>query len=334
MLTAAAPDVLTTSPISLMRAATVVAPGRVEVQEIAVPEPAPSQVRVRVQGCGVCASNLPAWEGRPWFSYPLAPGEMGHEGFGIIEALGSEVTGLSVGQRVGFLSNRSYAEYDVPEASAVTPLPGSKDAEPFPAEPLGCAMNIFSRSGIQQGHTVAIVGIGFLGALLTQLAVAAGAKVIAVARRPYSLEIARGFGAHECLVMDDHNAIISAVSRLTGGRFCEVVIEATGKQWPLDLAGELTGERGRLVVAGYHQDGTRQVNMQLWNWRGFDVINAHERDPAAYLAGMNAAATAVATGQLRPQSLYTHTFPLEKLGDALQITAERPEGFIKAIVTL
>ena len=65
---------------------------------------------------------------------------------------------------------------------------------------------------------------------------------------------------------------------LTGGRFCDVVIEAVGKQWPLDLAAELAGERGRLIIAGYHQDGLRQVNMQLWNWRGLDVINAHQRD--------------------------------------------------------
>ena len=79
------------------------------------------------------------------------------------------------------------------------------------------------------------------------------------------------------------------MKELTDGRWCERVIEAVGLQWPLDLAGELTGERGRLVIAGYHQDGPRQVNMQLWNWRGIDVINAHERDPQRYVDGMRAA---------------------------------------------
>ena len=80
--------------------------------------------------------------------------------------------------------------------------------------------------------------------------------------------------------MHDHWQIIERVRELTGGTFCDRVIEAVGKQWPLDLAAELTREGGRLVIAGYHQDGPRQVNMQLWNWRGFDVVNAHERDPA------------------------------------------------------
>jgi len=67
------------------------------------------------------------------------------------------------------------------------------------------------------------------------------------------------------------------------------VIEAVGKQWPLVLAAELVRERGRLVIAGYHQDGPRQVKMQLWNWKGLDVINAHQRDLHQYVSGIGAA---------------------------------------------
>ena len=146
-------------------------------------------------------------------------------------------------------------------------------------------MNILRRSGIEAGQTVAIVGIGFLGAILTRLAAQAGARVIAVSRRPFSLDVARDMGAAETIPMDDHHGIIARVKELTDGIFCDRVIEAVGKQWPLDLAAELTRERGRLIVAGYHQDGPRQVNMWLWNWRGLDVINAHERDPEVYVAG-------------------------------------------------
>jgi threonine dehydrogenase-like Zn-dependent dehydrogenase len=112
------------------------------------------------------------------------------------------------------------------------------------------------------------------------------------------------------------------------------VIEAVGKQWPLDLAGELCAEGGRLVIAGYHQDGPRQVNMQLWNWRGLDVVNAHERDPARYVSGVRRAVEAVASGRLDPSVLYTHRYPLERLGEALDATRDRPDGFLKALVTL
>jgi len=141
-------------------------------------------------------------------------------------------------------------------------------------------------------------------------------------------------GAAETIPMDDHWRIIKRVKELTGGVFCDVTVEAVGKQWPLDLAAELTRERGRLVVAGYHQDGRRQVNMQLWNWRGLDVINAHERDPQVYVDGIRGAANAVVEGVLDPEPLYTHVFPLERLGEALDATGSRPDGFMKALIVL
>ena len=141
-------------------------------------------------------------------------------------------------------------------------------------------------------------------------------------------------GAAETISLGDNRAITEQVRGLTGGKFCEVVVEATGKQEPLDLAGELAAERGRLVIAGYDQDGLRQVNLQLWNWRGLDVINAHERDPAIYRQGMQLAVDAVARGLLTPALLYTHTFPLSDLGTALRYTAERPDGFMKALIAL
>jgi D-arabinose 1-dehydrogenase-like Zn-dependent alcohol dehydrogenase len=100
---------------------------------------------------------------------------------------------------VAALSYKSYAQYDIAEADAVVRLPESLAGRPFPGEPLGCAMNIFRRSDIQPGQTVAIVGIGFLGAILTRLATDAGARVIAISRRPFSLNVARQFGAVETI---------------------------------------------------------------------------------------------------------------------------------------
>jgi threonine dehydrogenase-like Zn-dependent dehydrogenase len=179
---------------------------------------------------------------------------------------------------------------------------------------------------------VAIVGIGFLGAILVKLASHAGARVIAISRRQESLDLARAMGAAEAIPMHDHWQIIESVRELTDGTFCDRVIEAVGKQWPLDLAAELTREGGRLVIAGYHQDGPRQVNMQLWNWRGFDVANAHERDPAVSVQGMREAVAAIENGVIDPKMLITHRYPLERLGEALDATRDRPGNFVKAVV--
>jgi threonine dehydrogenase-like Zn-dependent dehydrogenase len=315
-----------------MRAAVLEGPGRMQVRQVARPVPGPGQVRVRLEGCGVCASNLTPWAGPEWMQFPTEPGAMGHEGWGVVDAVGEGVTGLAVGDRVAALSYNSYADFDLAEADAVVRLPDALAGQPFPGEPLGCAMNIFRRSEIEAGQTVAILGIGFLGAILTRLATDAGARVIAISRRPFSLDVAREMGAAEVIPMEDHYGIIERVKQLTGGVFCDRVIEAVGKQWPLDLAAELTRERGRLIIAGYHQDGPRQVNMQLWNWRGLDVINAHERDPKIYMQGIREAVKAVASGRLDPSPLYTHTYPLSRLGEALDATRDRPDGFLKALV--
>jgi len=329
-VTAAPPRITRTAT---MRAAILAAPQCAMLEEVEISSPGPGEVRVRLDGCGVCASSLPMWEGREWFQYPQSAGTPGHEGWGVIDALGDGVTGLMVGQRVAALSYRAFAEHDVARAEAVVPLPSALRDREVPGEPLGCAMNIFRRSAIEPGHTVAIVGIGFLGALLTQLASNAGARVIAVTRRPFALDVARQFGAAETIVMDDHQRIIDQVMSLTGGEGCDRVIEAVGLQWPLDLAGELTRERGRLVVAGFHQDGPRSVNMFLWNWRGLDVINAHERDPLVYVQGMREAVDAMADGVLDPTPLFTHRYPLDELGAAMEATRQRPDGFMKALVT-
>ncbi|HYD75024.1 MDR/zinc-dependent alcohol dehydrogenase-like family protein [Ramlibacter sp.] len=316
-----------------MQAAVITGPQQALLEDAPRPEPGPGQVVLRLEGSGVCASSVPVWEGRSWFEYPQAPGAPGHEGWGRVAAVGPGVQGLAPGDRVAALSYRAHAEYDLAQADAVVPLPAALDGQPVPGEPLGCAVNIFRRSDIQAGQTVAIVGIGFLGCLLTQLAVHAGARVIAVSRRAFSLDFARQCGAQHLVTMDDHARVIEQVRALTDGRWCERVIEATGLEWPLQLASELTAERGRLVIAGYHQDGLRQVNVQLWNWRGLDVINAHERDPRAYVDGIRAAIGLMAQGVLDPQPLYTHRLPLDRLGEALELTRTRPDGFMKALVT-
>jgi threonine dehydrogenase-like Zn-dependent dehydrogenase len=317
-----------------MHAATIVQPGQIEIRDVAKPTPGDGEVRVRIEGCGVCASNIPPWEGREWFKYPMEPGQLGHEAWGVIDEVGSGVSSFKPGTRVAFLANHSYAEFDIAPVSNVVKIPASLDGHPFPGEPLGCAINIFRRSQVKKGDTVAIVGLGFLGSLLIQLCKNAGAKAIAIGRKPESLALAKQTGASATVLLEEHWRVIDRVRELTEGRMCDVVIEAVGKQAPLDLASELTKEMGRLVIAGYHQDGLRSVNMQLWNWRGLEVTNAHERVPEVYTRGMAEAMKLVADGRLDPAPLYTNSFGLGELATALDLTRDRPAEFMKALILM
>ncbi len=327
------PGLLKPKP-SLMKAAVITSPRNIEFQNVPVPVPGNRQVLIRIEGCGICGSDLPVWQGREWFTYPYGTGAPGHEGFGIVEEVGAKVTSVSVGQRVAMLSYHSYAEYDIAEADEIVKLPGQFAGLPFPGEPLGCSINIFKRSQITKNDTVAIVGAGFIGNLLIQLCKSAGAKVIAVSRRESSLKMAFECGADHIVKMDDHYQVIQKVNELTQNKGCSCVIEATGKQWPLDLAGEFVGVRGRLIIAGFHQDGMRQVNIQNWNWKGIDVINAHERDPRVYISGMQLAVEAVANGILNPGLLYTHHYEFGQLNQAFEDMSAGKDGYIKGIIKM
>jgi threonine dehydrogenase-like Zn-dependent dehydrogenase len=276
---------------------------------VAVPDARDGEVLVRVEGCGVCASSMPVWHGRPWFDYPLAPGAPGHEAWG---------REIESGRRLALLSHQGYAEVVAVDRTLTVPLPPELDDLPFPGEALGCAMNVFARSEVRAGDTVAVVGAGFLGLLLVQLCAGAGARTLVFSRRRTGLELARHLGADTPVDLPEEQ--------------CDVAIETGGQQETLDLASRLPRIRGRLVLAGFHQDGPRTVDLQSWNWRGLDVINAHEREPAFYRDGVRAAVRAVADGQLDPAPLYTHVLPLAEIGKAFRLATERPEGFVKALV--
>lgn len=314
-----------------MRSAILIKPRQFRIESQDLPEPGAGEVRIRVRGCGVCGSDMGPWKGLPGLDYPLNPGAPGHEVFGTVESVGPGVEGLAAGQAVTALTYRAYSEYDLAQAGSVVVLPDALAGRPVLGEPVACAVNVMKRSGVREGDTVVLLGTGFLGTLLLQLLKThRPARVFAVSRRRMDAELAERLGVTEVLTYGDD--VGGRVWAATGGRMADVVIEATGKQEPLDLATHLTRVRGRLIVAGYHQDGPRTVNMQLWNWHGIDVINAHERDPEVYTSGMQEGVRLLAAGELDLGPLITHTFPLADINEAFRMTEERPDGFLKSVV--
>src|SRR5579875_1670792 len=124
------------------RSARLLAPRRSAIVELPRRQPGPGEVRISLEGCGICGSDLPVWEGRPWFDYPRPPGSPGLETWGVIDAVGPGVAGLASGRRVAALSYRGYADYDLAGAERVVALPEALGDQPFPGEALGCACNV------------------------------------------------------------------------------------------------------------------------------------------------------------------------------------------------
>jgi len=315
-----------------MLAACLTEPQKFSLQDVLVPTPKKDEVLFKVEVCGLCASNLGPWKGAPRFRYPFEPGAPGHEATGIVEAVGDEVETVRPGDRIAALSLHGFAEYDLARADSVVVLPVELRDLNFLGEPLGCAVNVWRRAEVAPDAVVAFVGTGFFANIIIQLVARRCGKTIAFNRRPDALASAVANGAMAAFPTLDPTEGLRALRDFSGGELCDVVFEITGTQAGLDLATELTKERGRLVIAGYHQDGNRTVNLQLWNWRGIDVINAHERDRSVKVQGVQEAVRKLLAGELRVDSLITHRLPLSEINAAFELADARPPGFTKAII--
>src|SRR5712672_3641272 len=194
---------------STYKAVEVSAPNILKVVERPIPEPAPGQVRIRVEACGICHTDAATVTGTyPGLKLPRVPG---HEVVGRIEALGTGVSKWKIGQRVGIgffggedgtcepcrrgdivnclnavipgvTIDGGYAEVMIAEARALALIPD--DLSSTDAAPLVCAgittFNSLRNAGLRAGNTVAIQGIGGLGHLGVQFANRMGFRVVAI----------------------------------------------------------------------------------------------------------------------------------------------------------
>jgi D-arabinose 1-dehydrogenase-like Zn-dependent alcohol dehydrogenase len=230
-----------------MKAAQIGKPGGdFELVEREIPEPGPGQVRVKVEACGICHSDVFVKEGHwPGLKYPRVPG---HEIAGRIDAIGDGVTEWKKGQRVGvgwhgghdfvcehcrrgdfamcvnrkvtgFDFDGGYAEYLIAPAAALAAIPDELPAEE--AGPFMCAgvtvYNALRNSGARGGDVVAIHGIGGLGHLGVQYARQLGFETVAIGRGKDKQPLARKLGAHHYLDTNAADAV-AELQKLGGAR--------------------------------------------------------------------------------------------------------------------
>ncbi|HZB00659.1 MAG TPA: zinc-binding dehydrogenase [Actinomycetota bacterium] len=313
-----------------MRVAVLREPGHFELADEPVPAPGRDEVRLRVAVCGVCASELDMWRGaRGHATLPWYPG---HEVSGVVEQVGPDVTWPSVGEAVAaWVTTRGYADQVVLPAAHCVPIDGTP-VELSLAEPLACAINAIELTDLRVGDDVLVIGAGYMGSLLLQLAAQQAPRHVIVADvRDEALERARGLGATHVLNVAE-TSLSETVDALTDGVGVDVSIEATGSQPALSALGDVTRMSGTVVIAGYHQGEPRQVDLATWNWKAFRIANAHFRDVGVIMHGMRRAGRLLASKRIAMEPLVTHRFPLDRIDDAFRTAVEKPPGFVKAVV--
>ncbi|MFD0408779.1 alcohol dehydrogenase catalytic domain-containing protein [Kitasatospora sp. NPDC127116] len=278
-----------TSSDGLQRAVLVAAPGAApELSEVPVREPGRGAVRVAVEACGVCHSDLLIAGGAlPGTTFPVTPG---HEIAGRIDALGEGVEGWKVGDRVavgwyggscgrcdacrsgdgihcpelqvpGAAYPGGYADSVVVPAMALAAIPDGLTAAE--AAPLACAgitvFNALRRSAAGPGDTVAVLGLGGLGHLGVQFARAMGFRTVAVARGAEKEPLAHELGAEHYI--DSTAGDVAGALRSLGG--AKVVLSTVTNADAMSAVVDGLGRRGELVVVGVSADALSISPLQL-----------------------------------------------------------------------
>jgi threonine dehydrogenase-like Zn-dependent dehydrogenase len=300
------------------------------IEETEVPSIRPDEVLVQVVVSGVCASEL-----EPWVD-GLPDGEvryLGHEVSGVVVEVGDEVTGPAVGEQVGtWVTERGFAEYVAVRAAYCFPAIQVPLDEAL-AEPIACAVNAVEAADVRLGDDVVVIGAGFMGNLVQKLVAVRGVRQLIVAdARPDALARAAEFGATR-VVDVRHESLPDVVRSLTDGKGADLTFECTGSQQALTTTGETTRMSGKIAIVGFHQGPERTIPLAYWNWMAFTVINAHFRDVGIILRGMDVGLRLLTSGQLSTKGLVTHRFPLDRIGDAFATLRDKPEGFVKAVIT-
>lgn len=303
-----------------MRVHETVGPRTSRLAEVDPPVPGRGEVLVKSLALGVCASERGAW-GTHEGAEPL---RLGHEVAGEVVALGPDVYGWSVGERVTGFAHPAFAEQVVMSTADLVLVPSNVPTWAALGEPLACIVEAVERSGVGPGMRVAVVGLGFMGLGALQVALALGAdEVVGFDVAPAKRALAERLGAaatHDARLVPD-------AARAT----FDVVVEFTGTAPGLALAGDLTGRHGTLCVGGYHHDGPRELDVELW-YRGVTIVNGFSPDRDRQRKALGRGMRMMADRQVTFEPLVTHRLPFEDLDAAFHLFEERPEGFVKAVL--
>jgi threonine dehydrogenase-like Zn-dependent dehydrogenase len=288
-------------------------------------------VLVQVQTCGVCASELHPWAD----GWPGYPHRFGHEPVGVIAGVGQGVTQFQEGDRVTGLFKGAYADLCLASEEILLPVPANVRNEAALGEPIACLVNAQRRTPVELADQVAVIGLGFMGLGMLQLLKLRGpSRIVAIDVREEAREAAKHFGADETYHPSDlpDEFFLTRFNDWESDRGFQVVVEGSGTQPGLTLAGELVRAHGVLSILGYHQGGPRQVDVGMWNWKAIDVVNAHVRRRADLMESMRIGLELSARGLLDIGALVTHRFGLDEVDLAYGALESKPSGFLKAVV--
>ena len=238
------------------------------LEEIAVPEPKPGEVRVKVAAAGLNFIDVYQRSGQYKMPLPFTPGM---EAAGVVDALGAGVHGVHVGERVAYcMVSGAYAEYALAPAAKLVPVPdavGMEQAAALMVQGMTAHYLALSTDPRKPGDTALVhAAAGGAGRLLVQMAKRCGARVLATVGSQEKAVLARSAGADEVILYNevDFEAVVKEV---TGGKGVEVVYDSVGKT-TFDKSLNCLRPRGYMVLYGQASGAVGLLDPQILNAKG------------------------------------------------------------------
>jgi L-iditol 2-dehydrogenase len=328
-----------------MTAAVLYGKEDVQIETVDVPQIGRGDVLVRVRAALTCGTDVKVFRRGYHARMIVPPALFGHELGGDIVAMGKDVRGFKMGQRVVaansapcgecfycqhnqenlcedlLFNNGAYAEYiRIPERIVRRNMYEVPDHVSYQdaalVEPLACVLRGLEESGVRAGDTIAVIGLGPIGMMFVRLAKAVcNARVIAIGRRPQQLLRASRMGADETVLNCDGADVVGPVHEMTGGRGADVVIEAVGLPEVWQLAIKLLRRGGVVNFFGGCPDGTNlSLDTNLLHYSELTCKASFHHTPALIRKALDL----VSRGYVGAKDFVNHSEPLTNLLQVMQ----------------
>jgi L-iditol 2-dehydrogenase len=298
--------------------------------------PTDDHVVVKTHAAGICGQDKNLYNGvippsgglntemKTAFSYPYF---FGHEAGGTVVEVGANVRRYKPGDQViAFAWVETYSDYFLAREEELEPAPAGLDMDLVAlGEPIGCAVFSGLCSKVQLGDSVAIVGMGFAGQVIAQVAKKKGAhQVIGIDVVDGKLELAKRLGLDHAINSSETDPL-KAILELTDGEGADVVVEAAGTNAAVQLCNDAVKHNGVLVFYSWiTQDVT--INISRWHNNSLEVVNTglvHHGVLQRHIWVVQALRP-VLQGLIDIAPLITHTFGLDEIDKAMQTANEDP----------
>jgi len=316
------------------------------ISDQSIAAPGKGEVQIKVAYCGVCGTDMHIYHGAMDKRVQM-PLTIGHEMSGIIEAVGEEVNGFSIGEKVvvrplddrgekpsdkGFshiCKDLKFIGIDSPGAMqqywnvpAFTLHKLSPDTDMKLAalvEPLSVACHDVRLSELKKDELAIVLGGGPIGLLVAMVAKNKGARVIISEVNPVRLALAKELGFE--VVNPVETDVVEFIEKESNGRLADVVFEVAGVQPTVDLMTSIAGIRGRIVMVAIHGQA-KEVNLFQFFWKELKLIGARVYEREDY----DEAISLVTANDLPFEKMITKVEPLTNIQSVFENIDKNPDG--------